>query len=138
MVILTSAVFVRSSSPSSSKILLLEASDISFDGVFFFGAIGVVELLSWAQAWKQIDLQRAVQNERGAGEGPHTVAPPRAKYPVAPWIEILERNKQSHTKERETPGGQKESEIQKRKTNKELRVGERHACVMSVGQVRPR
>ena len=74
-------------------------------------------------------------NERGAGEGPHTVAPPRAKYPVAPWIEILERNKHNHTKERDPRGSKRVGNPEKE--NKQGIESGRAPCVCDVGRSGP-
>ena len=46
-------------------------------------------------------------NERGAGEGSHTVAPPWTRYPVALGSESLGDSSKA-TQKRETPGGPKQ------------------------------
>ena len=71
-------------------------------------------------------------NERGAGEGSHTVAPPWTKYPVAPGSESLGDSSKA-TEKRETPGGQNKSEIQEKENKQTIERG-RAPCVCEVGR----
>ena len=71
-------------------------------------------------------------NERGAGEGSHTVAPPWTKYPVALGSESLGDSSRA-TEKRETPGGQNKSEIQEKENKQRIERG-RAPCVCEVGR----